>query len=143
MCVNMREEIRESLMRMRVSHPFLMIQRLAVQSLSIFQFHEMSRASGGQYVLCMCMTLKRPCFMYYTFALSFVIVVIIIIIVIFIIIIIIISHLFCFFELANFTLYFLIITNCIWVLNLKMIFNFLSVCAKLTSRQCRSQCRRS
>ena len=139
----MREEIRESLMRMRVSHPFLMIQRLAVQSLSIFQFHEMSRASGGMYVLCMCMTLKRPCFMYYTFALSFVIVVIIIIIVIFIIIIIIISHLFCFFELANFTLYFLIITNCIWVLNLKMIFNFLSVCAKLTSRQCRPQCRRS
>lgn len=60
----MREAIRESLMRMRVSHPFLIIQRLAVQSLSIFQFHEMSRTSGGMYVLCMCMTLKRPCFMY-------------------------------------------------------------------------------
>lgn len=133
MCVNMREAIRESLMRMRVSHPFLIIQRLAVQSLSIFQFHEMSRASGGMYVLCMCMTLKRQCFMYYTFALSFVIVVIIIII----------SHLFCYFELANFTLYFLILTNCIWVLNLKVIFNFLSVCAKLPSRHCRPQCRRS
>lgn len=141
MCVNMREAIRESLMRMRVSHPFLIIQRLAVQSLSIFQFHEMSRASGGMYVLCMCMTLKRPCFMYYTFALSFVIVVIIINVIF--IIIIIISHLFCFFELANFTLYFLIITNCIWVLNLKMIFNFLSVCAKLPSRHCRPHCRRS
>ena len=96
----MPEAIRESLMRMRVSHPFLIIQRLAVQSLSIFQFHEMSRASGGMYVLCMCMTLKRPCFMYYTFALSFVIVVIIINVIF--IIIIIISHLFLFFWTSKF-----------------------------------------